>query len=81
DAQDWMNAEAMADLWSAIAEKGEKSSRIIFRTAGASSPIEKNLPADLRAEFVYEEDFSRELFQQDRASIYGGFHLYELTGS
>jgi S-adenosylmethionine-diacylglycerol 3-amino-3-carboxypropyl transferase len=78
DAQDWMNAETMTDLWSAIAEKGEKGSRIIFRTAGASSPIEKNLPADLRAKFIYEEDFSRKLFKQDRASIYGGFHLYIL---
>jgi len=79
DAQDWMNAETMTDLWSAIAEKGEKGSRIIFRTAGAASPIEKNLPADLRAKFVYEEDFSKTLFKQDRASIYGGFHLYVMS--
>jgi S-adenosylmethionine-diacylglycerol 3-amino-3-carboxypropyl transferase len=81
DAQDWMNAETMIDLWSAIAEKGETGSRIIFRTAGAASPIEKNLPEDLRAKFVYEEEFSKQLFKQDRASIYGGFHLYELTGN
>jgi S-adenosylmethionine-diacylglycerol 3-amino-3-carboxypropyl transferase len=78
DAQDWMNAETMTDLWSAIAAKGETGARIIFRTAGTSSPIEKNLPAALRARFVYEEEFSRELFKQDRASIYGGFHLYLL---
>ncbi|HEX8251253.1 MAG TPA: BtaA family protein [Pyrinomonadaceae bacterium] len=79
DAQDWMNADAMTDLWSAIAEKGEKGARIIFRTAGAASPIETNLPKDLRAKFFYEEDFSRKLFKQDRASIYGGFHLYILN--
>jgi len=78
DAQDWMNAEMMTELWSAIAEKGESGARIIFRTAGANSPIEANLPQNLRARFVYEEDFSRELFKQDRASIYGGFHLYVL---
>lgn len=78
DAQDWMNAETMADLWSTIAEKGEAGSRIIFRTASAASPIETNLPANLRAKFHYEEDLSRELFKQDRASIYGGFHLYIL---
>ncbi len=78
DAQDWMNAEAMTELWSAIAEKGESGARIIFRTAGASSPIETNLPANLREKFVYEEKFSKELFKQDRASIYGGFHLYIL---
>jgi S-adenosylmethionine-diacylglycerol 3-amino-3-carboxypropyl transferase len=78
DAQDWMNAEVMTDLWQAIADFGEKGSRIIFRTAGASSPIEANLPNNLSEKFVYEEDFSLELFKQDRASIYGGFHLYIL---
>lgn len=78
DAQDWMNAAAMTELWSAIAEKSESGARIIFRTAGAASPIETNLPADLREQFVYEEELSKELFKQDRASIYGGFHLYVL---
>jgi S-adenosylmethionine-diacylglycerol 3-amino-3-carboxypropyl transferase len=78
DAQDWMNAEIMTDLWTAIAEKAEKNSRIIFRTASAASPIETNLPENLREKFHYEADWSRELFKQDRASIYGGFHLYIL---
>ena len=78
DAQDWMNAETLTELWTAIAEKGEKGARIIFRTASAFSPIETNLPKQLRERFDYEEDFSKELFKQDRASIYGGFHLYIL---
>lgn len=78
DAQDWMNAETMADLWSSIAEKAEPGSRIIFRTASAASPIEMNLLAELRNKFDYEKEFSEELFKQDRASIYGGFHLYVL---
>ena len=78
DAQDWMNAAMMTELWSAIAERGESGSRIIFRTAGAGSPIETNLPANLREKFFYEEELSKELFKQDRASIYGGFHLYIL---
>ena len=76
DAQDWMSAEQMAELWSSIAEKAEPGSRIIFRTAGASSPIETNLPPELKAQFSYESELSKELFKQDRASIYGGFHLY-----
>lgn len=76
DAQDWMNADQMNELWSAIAEKGQPGSRIIFRTAGSASPIETNLPPDLRGQFHYESDLSKELFKQDRASIYGGFHLY-----
>ncbi|MDQ3181327.1 MAG: BtaA family protein [Acidobacteriota bacterium] len=78
DAQDWMNADAMTDLWQAIAENAEKGSRIIFRTASSASPIETNLPLNLRARFFYEEDLSNQLFKQDRASIYGGFHLYIL---
>lgn len=78
DAQDWMNSEVMTDLWQTIADKGEANSRIIFRTAGASSPVETNLPETLREKFVYEEEFSKQLFKQDRASIYGGFHLYIL---
>ena len=78
DAQDWMNAETMTDLWSAVAEKGGPESRVIFRTAGAASPIETSLPAGLRAKFSYEKELSEELFKHDRASIYGGFHLYIL---
>jgi S-adenosylmethionine-diacylglycerol 3-amino-3-carboxypropyl transferase len=78
DAQDWMNAEVMTDLWQTIADMAESGSRIIFRTAGASSPIETNLPPELRAKYHYEEEWSKELFKQDRASIYGGFHLYIL---
>lgn len=78
DAQDWMNAETMTDLWQTIADKSAVNSRIIFRTAGASSPIETNLPPVLREKFQYEEEFSKQLFKQDRASIYGGFHLYIL---
>ena len=78
DAQDWMNADALTELWSAIAEKAEPSSRIIFRTAGAESPIETRLPQTLRENFMYERDSSDWLFKQDRASIYGGFHLYLL---
>ncbi len=78
DAQDWMNAGTMTDLWAAVAEKAEPGSRIIFRTAGAVSPLEINLPTELLAKFSYEKELSEELFKQDRASIYGGFHLYVL---
>ena len=78
DAQDWRNAEQMIELWSAISEKAPPGSRIIFRTAGAASPLEESLPADLFAKFHYERETSERLFKQDRASIYGGFHLYVL---
>lgn len=79
DSQDWMNADAIAELWSEVARTGMTGSRIIFRTASDISPVEFALPAGLRRRFVYEETFSRELFKQDRSAIYGGFHLYVLT--
>lgn len=78
DAQDWMNAEQMTELWSAIAEKASSGSRVIFRTAGAASPLDDALPSELLARFAYEKELSAELFKKDRASIYGGFHLYIL---
>ncbi len=78
DAQDWMTTDAMTDLWNSIAEKSSAGARIIFRTAANSSPLEKNLSKDLFDKFEYKESLSKELFKQDRASIYGGFHLYVL---
>ena len=75
---DWMNAEQMTELWTAIAERAEPGSRIIFRTAGAASPLEEALPKDVLQRFDYHRELSAALFKQDRASIYGGFHLYEL---
>ena len=80
DAQDWMDADSIIDLWVAIAEQAEAGSRIIFRTAGSRSPVETALPDDLRSRFVYEKELSENLFRQDRSSIYGGFHLYILQG-
>ena len=78
DAQDWMDAGTMTELWSSIADKAQPGSRIIFRTAGAMSPIETNLPEELSNRFVYEKELSENLFKLDRASIYGGFHVYIL---
>ena len=69
DAQDWMNAEIMTDLWQAIADFGEKGSRIIFRTAGANSAIETNFPEELRAKLNYEEDVCRVELIQTRSCI------------
>lgn len=80
DAQDWMNSATLTDLWQQITEKGEPGSRIIFRTAGSSSPLDKSLPKDLLSKFSYEGELSKQLSTMDRVSIYGGFHLYILAG-
>lgn len=80
DAQDWMSAEALTGLWSEITANAVAGSRIIFRTAGSASPVDRRLPAELRRRFTYERERSADLFRQDRASIYGGFHLYVFNG-
>ncbi len=79
DAQDWMDTETINDLWTAIIEKAESGSRIIFRTAGTASPLEAGLTEELRSRFVYEKELSENLFKEDRSSIYGGFHLYVMN--
>ena len=78
DAQDWMGADAINELWTAIAERAERGSRIIFRTAGSASAVESSLSGSLRARFAYKKDLSLSLYEKDRSSIYGGFHLYVL---
>jgi S-adenosylmethionine-diacylglycerol 3-amino-3-carboxypropyl transferase len=79
DAQDWMNAGQITDLWRQIARVGEPNTRIIFRSGGAVSPIEGALPAELRGRFTYLSELSARLFRQDRSAIYGGFHVYEMN--
>ncbi|MFN3785599.1 MAG: DUF3419 family protein, partial [Thiothrix sp.] len=76
DAQDWMTDAVLTRLWIQVARVGKPGTRIIFRTAAAASPLETALPAELRNQFVYEQELSAHLFQQDRSAIYGGFHLY-----
>src|SRR5262249_9558191 len=78
DAQDWMDAATITALWREVVDRGERGSRIIFRTAGADSPLPHKLPNEILDRIEYREDVSRELWQCDRASIYGGFHLYVL---
>jgi len=78
DAQDWMDPVTLTRLWELIAERGDIGSRIIFRTAGSRSPLESSLPDHVLKRFNYHAHLSQELFAQDRASIYGGFHLYTL---
>ncbi|MFV0389476.1 MAG: DUF3419 family protein [Pyrinomonadaceae bacterium] len=76
DAQDWMNAKDLNILWQLIADRAKPNSRIIFRSAIANSPIQKLLAPKLLSRFEYLENLSNNLYKQDRASIYGGFHVY-----
>lgn len=76
DAQDWMSDAVLVELWTEILRVSKPNTRIIFRTAAATSPLEKALPTELLKHFVYEAEESIRLFKQDRSAIYGGFHLY-----
>ncbi len=77
DAQDWMNDAQLAALWSEIDRTADaRDARVIFRTAGADSPLPRKLPAELLAPWTYLEAESRAFHAQDRSSIYGGFHVY-----
>jgi S-adenosylmethionine-diacylglycerol 3-amino-3-carboxypropyl transferase len=76
DSQDWMPPAIIEEMWREVARVGQPGTRIIFRTAGARSPIESALPAELLRRFVYDRETSRRLHEQDRSAIYGGFHLY-----
>ena len=79
DAMDWMSSATITTLWRDIERVGAPGSRVIFRTAGTASPVERALPADLHARFQYHRTLSEALHAQDRSAIYGMFHVYELT--
>jgi S-adenosylmethionine-diacylglycerol 3-amino-3-carboxypropyl transferase len=78
DAQDWMSQEEITSLWSEITRKAKPGARIIFRTAGLSSPIEPCLVGELQGKWLRDDKVSDELGLQDRSGIYGAFHLYRL---
>jgi len=80
DAQDWMSDDQIVNLWHDIATALRPGGRIIFRTAGPDSPLDRVLPSLLRKRFEYKADTSAALHAQDRSAVYGGFHLYVYTG-
>ena len=77
DAQDWMNEQQITELWREITRVAGPGARVIFRTAGEISPLERKLPADILSQWRYEPEESHDFHRQDRSSIYGGFHIYE----
>lgn len=77
DAQDWMNEQQITELWREITRVSGPQARVIFRTAGEISPLERKLPAEILSQWRYEPEESHDFHRQDRSSIYGGFHIYE----
>ena len=79
DAQDWMTDAQLNALWRAITACARPGARVIFRTAGTTTILPGRVSADVLSRWNYHEALSAELFKRDRSSIYGGFHVYELT--
>jgi S-adenosylmethionine-diacylglycerol 3-amino-3-carboxypropyl transferase len=76
DSQDWMAPEEIRALWNAVDRTGSDNVRVIFRTAGAESPLENAELAPLREVWRRDEERSAIGFARDRSGIYGGFHCY-----
>jgi S-adenosylmethionine-diacylglycerol 3-amino-3-carboxypropyl transferase len=77
DAQDWMSAEQVVALWEQIDRTADaRDARVIFRTGGNVPPPARAVSSSVLGRWSYLEADSRRLYKQDRASIYGGFHIY-----
>jgi S-adenosylmethionine-diacylglycerol 3-amino-3-carboxypropyl transferase len=76
DSQDWMAADEIRGLWDAIDRAGTDSVRVIFRTAGPGSPLERPELASLREIWWRDDERSAIGYELDRSGVYGGFHCY-----
>ena len=76
DSQDWMALEEIRALWDAIDRAGSKNVRVIFRTAGAESPLDSDELVYLRERWCRDEERSAVGYELDRSGVYGGFHCY-----
>lgn len=76
DAQDWMSPAQLTELWTEITRTGRPGARAIFRTGGVHSILPGRVPEEILSQWSYDPEASRELYERDRSSIYGGYHLY-----
>ena len=76
DSQDWMAPDEIRALWNAIDRAGHDDVRVIFRTAGADSPLDGAELSSLNASWQRDDAASATALAADRSGIYGGFHLY-----
>jgi S-adenosylmethionine-diacylglycerol 3-amino-3-carboxypropyl transferase len=76
DSQDWMALDDIRALWDAIDRTGSNQVRVIFRTAGTQSPLERKEFAPLREIWRRDDESSEIGYELDMSGIYGGFHCY-----
>ncbi len=80
DAQDWMTDAQLNALWSEITRTARPGARVVFRTAAAATLLPGRVDGSILARWTYQAERSRDLGDEDRSSIYGGFHLYVFNG-
>jgi S-adenosylmethionine-diacylglycerol 3-amino-3-carboxypropyl transferase len=76
DAQDWMNETQLAELWEEVNRTAMPGAKVVFRTAGETSPLEDKLPGVLLVHWKTNSQANRDWTRQDRSAIYGGVHVY-----
>jgi S-adenosylmethionine-diacylglycerol 3-amino-3-carboxypropyl transferase len=76
DSQDWMAPEEIRALWDAIDRAGSDQVSVIFRTAGAQSPLATAELAHLGEIWRRDDERSAIGYELDRSGVYGGFHCY-----
>ena len=76
DSQDWMALDDIRALWDAIDRTGSDQVRVIFRTAGTQSPLERKEFAPLREIWRRDDESSEIGYELDMSGVYGGFHCY-----
>jgi S-adenosylmethionine-diacylglycerol 3-amino-3-carboxypropyl transferase len=79
DAQDWMSDSDLNALWTQVTRTAKPGARVIFRTAADERLLPGRVSPDMLKAWRYDEERSRALGAADRSSIYGAFHLYQLT--
>lgn len=76
DAQDWMDDAQITALWEQVTRTAAPGARVVFRTGGSQSPLERKLPAEILGQWLTDPVTNQAWHQQDRSAIYGGTHLY-----
>ena len=79
DAQDWMDELQITQLWEQVNRTAAPGAKVIFRTGGSISPLEKKLPSSILSSWSTDPNYNRHLYATDRSAIYGGVHLYKKT--
>jgi S-adenosylmethionine-diacylglycerol 3-amino-3-carboxypropyl transferase len=76
DAQDWMDESQLNELWTEINRTAMPNARVVFRTAGETSPLEQKLTAENLTPWHTNQQDNQAWTEQDRSAIYGRVHLY-----